>query len=83
MQNHYIIFDEIEEMASQMMYIHVNIPLNLTALLDQADRLTFYLQTLQNTTTSVHKCIPFIKSALDTGNFGLRRRKNYEEIRKH
>jgi hypothetical protein len=51
-QNQFIIFDEIGEMASQMMYIHVNVPLNLTALYDQADLFASYLQTIKNTTTS-------------------------------
>jgi hypothetical protein len=32
-QNQFIIFDEIGEMASQMMYIHVNVPLNLSLAL--------------------------------------------------
>jgi hypothetical protein len=44
--NKYITFHEIGEMASQMMYINVNIPLNVTALYDQADLFTLYLQTL-------------------------------------
>jgi hypothetical protein len=34
MQNQYFVFDEIGEIASQMVYIHVNIPLNLTAPYD-------------------------------------------------
>ena len=72
-QNQYIIFDEIGEMASQMMYIHVNIPLNLTALYDQAELFTTYLQTLQNSTTSIYKRIPFTKAARDTGDHGMKR----------
>jgi hypothetical protein len=42
-QNQYIILDEIGEKASQMMYIHMNISLNLTVLYDQADLFTSYL----------------------------------------
>jgi hypothetical protein len=64
---------EIGEMATQMMYIHVNIPRNLTALFDQADLFTSYLQTLSNTTTSVYSRIPFIIVARDIGNLGLKR----------
>jgi hypothetical protein len=63
-QNQYIISDEIGEMTSQMMYIHVNIPLNVTALYDQADLFPSYHKTLKNTTTSFYKCIPFTKTAL-------------------
>jgi hypothetical protein len=60
-------------MASQMMYIHVNVPLNLTALYDQADIFTTYLQTLKNTTTSTYKQIPFTKVVQDRGDYGLKR----------
>jgi hypothetical protein len=42
MQKQYIILDEIEEMAPQMMYNHINIALNLTAFYDQADLFTLY-----------------------------------------
>jgi hypothetical protein len=60
-------------MASQMMYIHVNVPLNLTAFYDQADLFRSYLQTFKNTTTSTYKRIPFTKAAWDTGDFALKR----------
>jgi hypothetical protein len=73
MQNQYIIFDEIGEMASQMMYIHVKMPLNLTALFDQAASSHPIFKLFQNTTTSIYKCIPFIKAAQDTGNYKLKR----------
>ncbi len=72
-QNQFIIFDEIGEMSSQMMYIHVNVPLNLSALYHQANLFTNYLYTLKNTTTSTYKRIPFTKAVRDTGDFGLRR----------
>jgi hypothetical protein len=39
-------------MASQMMYIHVNVPLNLTTLHVQANLSTSYHKFLQNITTS-------------------------------
>jgi hypothetical protein len=55
-----------------MMHIHVNIPLNLTALYNQADLFTTYLHTLKNTTTSTYKRIPFTKTVRDTGDFTLR-----------
>jgi hypothetical protein len=47
-QNQFIIFNEIGEMTSQIMYIRVNVPLNLTALFDQAELFTSYLETLKN-----------------------------------
>ena len=72
-QDQFIIFDEIGEMASQMAYIHVNIPLNLTALYDQSKLFSSYLHSIRNTTTSEYKRIPFTKAARDTGEFGLRR----------
>ena len=72
-QSQHIIFNAIGEMAAQMMYVHVNLPLNLTALYDQAQLLESYLYTLTNTTTSEFKRIPFTKAARDTGEFGLRR----------
>jgi hypothetical protein len=49
-------------MASQMMHIHVNVSLNLTAFYDQADLFTSYLKTLKNTTTLSYKRIPFTKA---------------------
>ena len=72
-QSQHIIFNAIGEMAAQMMYVHVNLPLNLTALYDQAQLLESYLYTLTNTTTSEFKRIPFTKAARNTGEFGLRR----------
>jgi hypothetical protein len=72
-QSQLIIFDEIGGLASQIMYNHVNDPLNLTALYDQADLFTSYLQTHKNTTTSTYKRIPFTKAVRDEGDHGLRR----------
>jgi hypothetical protein len=54
------------------MYIRVNVPLNLTALYDQADLFTTYLHTLKNTTSSTYKIIPLTKAVRDTGDFALR-----------
>jgi hypothetical protein len=71
-QNQFIISDEIGEMASQMMYIYINVPLNLTALYDQADHFTSSPQTLKTTTTSTYKRIPFTKTVRDTGDYGLK-----------
>jgi hypothetical protein len=64
---------EIGEKASQIMYIYPNILFYLTALYDQADIFTSYLNTLQNTTTSVYKLISFNKAASDNDDYRLRR----------
>jgi hypothetical protein len=60
-------------MASQMMYIHVNLPLNISTLYDQANLCETYLLTLKNSNTSNIKRIPFTKAARDTGEYGLKR----------
>ncbi len=60
-------------MASQMMYIHVNLPLNISTLYDQANLFESYLLTLKNSTTSNIKRIPFTKAARDTGEYALKR----------
>ncbi len=71
-KSQYFIFNAIGEMASQMMYIHVNLPLNISTLYDQANLFESYLLTLKNSTTSDIKRIPFIKAARDTGEYGLK-----------
>ena len=50
-KSQYIIFNAIGEMASQMMYIHVNLPLNISTLCDQANLFESYLLALKNSTT--------------------------------
>jgi hypothetical protein len=60
-------------MASQMMYIHVSLPLNISTLYDQANLFESYLLLLINSTTSEIKRIPFTKAARDTGEYGLKR----------
>jgi hypothetical protein len=67
-KSQYVIFNAIGEMASQMMYIHVSLPLNISTLYDQAN-----LLLLKKTTTSEIKRIPFTKAARDIGNYGLKR----------
>jgi hypothetical protein len=66
-KSQYVIFNAIGEMASQMMYIHVNLPLNISTLYDQANLFESYLLTLKNSTTLNIKRIPFTKAARDTG----------------
>jgi hypothetical protein len=61
-----IIFDEVGKLASNLKYIHVAIPLNITTFYEQGLILETYLKTLANTTTSEIRCIPFTKAARDT-----------------
>ena len=72
-KSQYVIFNAIGEMASQMMYIHVSLPLNISTLYDQANLFESYLLQLKNTTTSEIKRIPFTKAARDTGEYALKR----------
>jgi hypothetical protein len=60
-------------MASQVMYIHVNLPLNISTLYDQANLFESYLLILKNSTSSNIKRIPFTKAARDTGEYALKR----------
>jgi amino acid permease len=73
MQNQYIIFNEIGEMTSEMIYIHINIPLKITVVFNQYDLFTSYLQTLKNTITTVYKHIIRTNVAYNTGNYRLKR----------
>jgi hypothetical protein len=68
-----IIFDEVGKLASNLKYIHVAIPLNITTFYEQGLILEKYLKDLANTSTSEIRRIPFTKAARDTGVWGLRR----------
>ena len=72
-KSQYVIFNAIGEMASQMMYIHVNLQLNISTLYDQANLFESYLLTLKHSTTSEIKRIPFTKAARDTGGYAVKR----------
>ena len=56
-QLQHIVFEEIGEMAPQMMYVHVLIPLNITTLYQQAELYKTYLLQLSNSNTSVRNRI--------------------------
>jgi hypothetical protein len=58
-----VIFDEVGKLASNLKYIHVAIPLNITTVYKQGLILKTYLKTLANTTTSKIHRIPFTKAA--------------------
>jgi hypothetical protein len=68
-----IIFDEVGKQASNLKYIHVAIPLNITTFYEQGLILETYLKNLANTITSEIHRIPFTKAAQDTRVWGLRR----------
>lgn len=70
--NQFIIFQEIGEMAADLSYIHVTIPLNITTLYQQGDLYKDYLTTMANSTTSKTNRIPFTKAVRDAGEFGIR-----------
>ena len=68
-----IIFDEVGKLASNLKYIHVAIPLNISTFYDQGAILEHYLKDLAKTVTTVIPRIPFTKAARDTGVWGLRK----------
>jgi len=49
-EEHYIVFDEVGEVASSMAYIHVGLPLNLTTLQDQTIVISRYMEQISNIT---------------------------------
>ena len=58
-------------MATQMKYIHVVVPLNISVLYTEAGILRNSLSQMANKTTSEKRKIPFIKAIRDTGDYGL------------
>ena len=72
-QLQHVVFEEIGEMAPQLMYVHVLLPLNITSLYQQAEVYKAYLTKLSSTKTSDYKRIPFTKAARDTGLYGIRK----------
>ena len=51
-QNQHIVFEEVGKMATQMKFIHVVVPLNMTVLFKEAEILRNSLNTMANKTTS-------------------------------
>ena len=70
--NQFIIFQEIGEMAADLSYIHVTLPLNISTLYQQAEVFESYLTDLANFTTDKMHRIPFAKAVRDAGQIGLR-----------
>ena len=58
-------------MATQMKYIHVVVPLNISVLYTEAGILRNSLSQMANKTTSDKRKIPFTKAIRDTGDYGL------------
>jgi hypothetical protein len=71
-----IIFDGVGKLASNLKYILVAIPLDISSFFEQGNILKTYLKNLANTTTSEIRHIPFAKAALDTGVLGIRKMLN-------
>ena len=72
-QNQHIVFEEVGKMATQMKYIHVVVPLNISVLYTEAEILKNSLTQMANKTTSQKHKIPFTKAVRDTGDYGLLR----------
>ena len=72
-QNQHIVFEEVGKMATQMKYIHVIVPLNISVLYTEAEILKNSLIQMANKTTSQKHKIPFTKAVRDTGDYGLLR----------
>ena len=70
--NQFIIFQEIGEMAADLSYVHVTLPLNISTLYQQAEVFKSYLTDLANFTTDKMHRIPFAKAVRDAGQIGLR-----------
>ena len=70
---HFIIFDEIGEMASSMTYIHVQIPLNCSTLYAQAATFTTHLQSIVDQEFSQDTPKPFADAIVLTAKFHLKR----------
>ena len=66
---HFIIFDEIGEMASSMTYIHVQIPLNISTLYAQAATFTTHLQSIVDQEFSKDTPKPFADAIKLTKDF--------------
>ena len=67
----HIVFEEVGKMATQMKYIHVVVPLNISVLYTEAGILRNSLSQMANKTTSDKRKIPFTKAIRDTGDYGL------------
>ena len=70
-QNQHIVFEEVGKMATQMKFIHVVVPLNMTVLFKEAEILRNSLNTMANKTTSEKRKILFTKAIRETGLYGL------------
>jgi hypothetical protein len=65
----------VVKLASNLKYINVAIPLNISTFHEKGNIPEIYLKNLANTATSKIRHIPFTKAAQDTGVWGPR---NYQ-----
>ena len=68
-----MVFEEIGEMAPQLMYVHVLLPLNITTIYEQAAIYKAYLKELANSTTTDYTNVPYTKAVRDGANYGIRK----------
>ena len=69
----HILFEEVGKLATQMKYIHVVIPLNISSFYFQAEVMSKSFQNLSSHTTSAKHRIPFTKAVRDTGVYGMKK----------
>ena len=62
-----ILFEEVGKLATQMKYVHVLIPLNITTFFTQAQILQTSFQNLTSITTADKRRVSFTKAIRDAG----------------
>jgi len=70
---HFVIFDQVGQMASSMTYIHVAIPLNISTFQHQISLFQSYLNHFRTLKTNQTNAIPFTKAIRDLANFASER----------
>ena len=68
-----ILFEEVGKLATQMKYVHVLIPLNITTFFTQAQILQDSFQNLTSQTTADKRRVSFTKAIRDAGTYGMRK----------
>ncbi len=68
-----ILFEEVGKLATQMKYVHVLIPLNITTFFTQAQILQTSFQNLTSITTADKRRVSFTKAIRDAGTYGMKK----------
>ena len=68
-----ILFEEVGKLATQMKYVNVLIPLNITTFFTQAQILQDSFQNLTSQTTADKRRVSFTKAIRDAGTYGMRK----------